>query len=144
MKTVCVCAQVSGSTRTDSVHQVTRTINMVHQGSGSCTPPAHKRLYFMCAICTFVEVSTPFKFNKISGFWSSGMPSLSRFLEFHVIGIDCRDKQLLCSGPSMCPSPSKGPDRVVYVDRGFRRCLWRYWCRSRLPDSPDSTAGCRK
>ena len=27
--------------------------------------------------------------------------------------------QLLCSGPSMCPSPSKRPDRPIDVDRGF-------------------------
>ena len=42
---------------------------------------------------------------------------LVKILGFHVIGIGCRDKQLLCSGPSMCPSPSKGLDRLVDVDR---------------------------
>ena len=35
-------------------------------------------------------------------------------LAFHVISIGCRDK--------LRPSPSKRPDRLVDVDRSFRRC----------------------
>ena len=45
------------------------TKNRVHQGSGSRTLPAHRRLHSTCAFCAFVEVLTPLKFNKISGFW---------------------------------------------------------------------------
>ena len=58
------------------------TENRVPQGSGSCTSSAHKRLYSTCAFCAFVEVFTPFEFNKISGFWSSGLPPLSWFMDF--------------------------------------------------------------
>ena len=68
------------------------TNNRVHQGSGSRTPRAHKRLCSTCASCAFVEVSTPIRFNKISGFWSSGMPTLVQILAFHVIDVGCRDK----------------------------------------------------
>ena len=52
--------------------------------------------------------------------------------------------QLLRSGPSMCPSPSKRQDRLIDVDGVFRICTWRYWCRSRFHHSSDATICCRK
>ena len=122
------------------------TEHRVHQGSGSCSPPAHKRLYSTSAFCAFVEVSTPFKFNKIS---VSGhqecLPCPDSWISRDQYRLSRQAApQFLCPGPSVCSSPSKRPDRLVDVDGGFRGCVWRYRCRSRLSGSPDSTACCRK
>ena len=67
------------------VSTVLQVKNRMHQGSASCTPPAHKRLYSTCTSCAFVEVSTLFKFNKISCCCYSGTPFSSRSSAFTLL-----------------------------------------------------------
>ena len=53
---------------------------LAHDPYLPCEDPRHCRINtnpISHTFCACVEVSTPFKFNKISGFWSSEMPSLS-------------------------------------------------------------------
>ena len=76
MKNIVKCTSVNARVK------CAVTENRVHQGSSSCTPPAHKSLFSTCAFCAFVEVFSPCKFNKISGFRYSGIFSLSWFLDF--------------------------------------------------------------
>ena len=76
---------------------------MVHHGSGSCTPPAHKRLLSACALCAVFEVFTPSEFQQDELLLLIKNPFLDLVLGFGVVDREYRNKdcfQIVCTGAS--------------------------------------------